>query len=284
MLPAPVPGLTLARKQAITRQLLTSGATIHEMNAVRKHLSRIKGGRLACAAAPAALLTLALSDVVGDDPGVIGSGPTVPDPSTVEDAFAILRKYQVEAPEQALDESPKPGDPRFARSQYRLVGSNRQAIDAAAALARDLGYHTLVLSTMVEGETREIARMHAAMVREILASGRPARRPACLLSGGETTVTVRGKGLGGRNQEFVLAALLEMEGRGPCTILSAGTDGIDGPTDAAGAMGDERTPLQDARAYLDNNDSYHFFERSESLIKTGPTGTNVMDIRILLVP
>jgi hydroxypyruvate reductase len=165
-----------------------------------------------------------------------------------------------------------------------IVGSNRLAMDAAARKAKDLGYRTLVLSSSVDGETREIARMHAAIVKEILTAGRPVRRPACLLSGGETTVTVRGKGLGGRNQEFVLAAVIALDGHAPATIFSAGTDGLDGPTDAAGAIADERTPLAGARQFLDNNDSYHFFERLDALLKTGPTGTNVMDVRILLVP
>lgn len=288
LLPAPAPPLTLEQKQGITRQLLASGATIQEMNTVRKHLSAIKGGRLARAAAPAALLSLLLSDVVGDDPEVIGSGPTVADPSTVDDAIEILRKYGIAVPAEALNETPKPGDPHLARADHLLAGSNRQAIDAAAAQARKLGYRTLVLSTTIVGETREIAGMHAAIAREILSRGRPVRRPACLLSGGETTVTVRGKGLGGRNQEFVLGAALALEGQGPFTILSVGTDGIDGPTDAAGAIADEGTLSKasrlglDARAFLDNNDSYHFFERLEALIKTGPTGTNVMDVRVVL--
>ena len=171
-----------------------------------------------------------------------------------------------------------------------IVGGNRLAMDAAALKAKELGYRTLVLSSCVEGETREIAGMHASIVKEILAAGRPIRRPACILSGGETTVTVRGKGLGGRNQEFVLAAAIALEGFGPATIFSAGTDGLDGPTDAAGAIADERTLARardlnlDARAFLDNNDSYHFFGPLDALVKTGPTGTNVMDVRILLVP
>ena len=290
MLPAPAPPLTLAGKQALTRQLLASGATIHEMNAVRKHLSLIKGGQLAQAANPATLLTLLLSDVVGDDPGVIGSGPTVPDPSTVADAVRILDKYGVSVPDGCLRETPKPGDPAFARSRHVIVGSNKQAIAAAEACARKLGYRTMVLSTTIEGETREIARMHAAIAREILSSNRPIRRPVCLLSGGETTVTVRGRGLGGRNQEFVLAAILALDGAGPVTILSAGTDGIDGPTDAAGAIADSSTLARaaalglDARRFLDDNDSYRFFDPLGSLLKTGPTGTNVADVRVLLIP
>jgi hydroxypyruvate reductase len=283
LLPAPSPPLTLEGKQRITRQLLASGATIHEMNAVRKHLSRIKGGQLARAAYPATVLTLLLSDVVGDDPEVIGSGPTVPDPSTAADARRILKKYKIAAPEAALHETPKPGDPELARAHHLTVGSNRQAIAAAATRARQLGYHTQVLSTTIQGETRDIAGMHAAIAREILETGRPLRRPACLLSGGETTVTIRGHGKGGRNQEFVLAAAIALNGA-PVTILSAGTDGIDGPTDAAGAILDASTLAPNARHFLDNNDSYRFFAPQGALLKTGPTGTNVMDVRVLLIP
>jgi len=297
LLPAPAPPLTLARKQELTRQLLASGATIQEMNAVRKHLSLIKGGQLAQAAFPATVITLLLSDVVGDDPSVIGSGPTVPDSSTVADAVRILEKYGIPAPSaigDARHETPKPGDPVFARTHQVVVASNRQAIAAAADCARKLGYHTMVLSTTIDGETREIARMHAAIAREILSNNRPLRRPACLLSGGETTVTVRGRGVGGRNQEFVLAAILALDGMGPVTILSAGTDGIDGPTDAAGAIavsGADSSTLAraaslglDAQRFLDDNDSYRFFEPLEALLKTGPTGTNVADVRVLLIP
>jgi glycerate 2-kinase len=202
----------------------------------------------------------------------------------------VLRKYGVIVPADVLRETPKPGDTKLGRVQNLIVGGNRLAMDAAARKAKDLGYRTLVLSSCVEGETREIAGMHAAIVREILVTGRPVRRPACVLSGGETTVAVRGNGLGGRNQEFVLAAAIALEGRGPATIFSGGTDGLDGPTDAAGAIADERTLARardlnlDAREFLDNNDSYHFFGRLDALVKTGPTGTNVMDVRILLVP
>ncbi len=270
--------------------MLASGATIHEMNAVRKHLSRIKGGRLAEAARPATMIALILSDVIGDDLDVIGSGPTVGDSSTLADAATILTKYEIPAPSAWTAETPEPGDAAFERVQNIIVGSNRQAIDAAAKQARALGYRTLVLSTFINGDTREIAAMHAAIGREVLASGRPVKRPACLLSGGETTVTLRGDGLGGRNQEFVLAAAIALDGAGPVTIFSAGTDGTDGPTDAAGAIADSKTATRagarglDPTKFLAANDSYHFFEALESLIKTGPTGTNVMDVRILLIP
>ncbi len=288
LMPAPSPPITLAEKQETTRQLLACGATIHEINTVRKHMSGIKGGQLARLASPATVIALILSDVIGDDLDVIGSGPTVADSSTVADAQRIIEKYGLRQP-PPFEETPKPGDPAFARVQNLIVGSNRQAIDAAAKQSRELGYRTLVLSTFIEGETRDVASVHAAIAREILVAGRPVRPPACILSGGETTVTVRGKGLGGRNQEFVLAAAMVLEAFGPVTIFSAGTDGIDGPTDAAGAVADENTIARacalglDARQYLANNDSYHFFERMEALVKTGPTGTNVMDVRILLV-
>jgi len=277
LLPAPVPGLSLAAKQEITRQLLNAGAAIHELNTVRKHLSLVKGGQLAAAAHPATVITLILSDVVGDHLDVIGSGPTVSDSSTIEQAEAVLRKFGVSVPAGILRETPK-----TIQVQNLIVGSNRLAIDAAARKAKELGYRTLVLSTSIEGETRDIARMHAAIAREI-----PLRRPACILSGGETTVTVRGKGLGGRNQEFVLAAAMELA---DVTVFSAGTDGLDGPTDAAGAIADTQTLARarklhlDPRQFLDNNDSYRFFEKVDGLIKTGPTGTNVMDVRILLLP
>jgi glycerate 2-kinase len=290
LMPAPSPPMTLAEKQAVTRRLLGSGATIQEMNTVRKHLSLIKGGHLASAAFPATVVTLLLSDVVGDDPGVIGSGPTAADPSTCADAVHILNKYRIDLPLEALHETPKLADSSLARMHTVIIGSNRLAMDAAALCARGLGYRTAVLSASIEGETREVASMHAAIAREILASGRPLKRPACLLSGGETTVTLRGKGLGGRNQEFVLAAILALQGAGPATVLSAGTDGIDGPTDAAGAIADTETLARaaglglDARRFLEENDSYHFFDPLQALLKTGPTGTNVMDVRVLLVP
>jgi hypothetical protein len=217
------------------------------MNAVRKHLSRIKGGRLALAAYPATIIALILSDVIGDDLDVIGSGPTVADSSTLESAAAILDKYRIPEPSAWTEETPKAGDAAFERVQNIIVGSNRQAIDAAAKQAKSLGYRTLVLSTFIDGETREIAAMHAAIAKEVLASGRPVKRPACLLSGGETTVTLRGNGLGGRNQEFVLAAAIALDGAASVTIFSAGTDGTDGPTDAAGAIADSRT-IANARA------------------------------------
>jgi glycerate 2-kinase len=291
LLPLPAPPITLAEKQKTTRLLLHCGASIHEINCVRKHMSLIKGGQLARLAYPATLMTLILSDVIGDDMDVIGSGPTVPDGSTFADARAILEKYRIpDLLPLAAKETPKPGDKIFEKTRNVIVGSNALAVDAAAEEARRLGFHTLVLSTFIEGEAREVARVHAAIAKEIHASGRPVSRPACVISGGETTVTIRGKGLGGRNQEFALAAAIDIAGLGNnMLILSGGTDGTDGPTDATGAVADGTTLARgqalglDADAYLRNNDSYRFFEATGDLIKTGPTGTNVADIHLILV-
>jgi glycerate 2-kinase len=288
LLPLPAPSITLVQKQKITRSLLACGASIHEINCVRKHISAIKGGHLARLAYPSTLLTLVLSDVVGDDLDVIGSGPTVPDRSTIADARAILSKYGI--PNKLhMEETPKPGDQVFQKTRNVIVGSNALAVDAAASKARQLGFNTLVLSTSLVGEAREVARVHAAVAREIQVAGRPVKVPACVISGGETTVTIRGQGLGGRNQEFALAAAIDIAGLGDTVILSAGTDGTDGPTDAAGAIADGATLARaqslglDASAYLSNNDSYHFFQATGDLIKTGPTGTNVADIQLILV-
>jgi glycerate 2-kinase len=287
LLPLPLEPMTLQEKQRLTEELLRCGANIHELNTVRKHVSRIKGGRLAAAAAPATVLTLILSDVIGDDLDVIGSGPTVPDQSTNADAERILRHYAIGVPR--LSETPKPDDPAFRGVQNLIVGSNAMAVSAAANESRRCGYRTMVLSTFIEGETRDVARVHAAVAKEVLASGRPIGRPACIISGGETTVTVRGNGLGGRNQEFALAAALDIAGIEKIVVFSGGTDGSDGPTDAAGAIADGRTIARaldlglDAAAYLAANDSYHFFEKLGDLVKTGPTGTNVADVRLILV-
>ncbi len=298
----PAAPITLEEKQTVTKLLLASGASIHEINAVRKHISAVKGGQLARLAAPAGVLALLLSDVIGDDLDVIGSGPTAPDRSSFADAKRVLDEYSVwEAVPAAvrerilsglrgeIPETPKPGDEVFSRTQNLVIGSNRLAVDAAAQAARRLGYHTLVLSTLIEGETRDVARMHAAIAREIIASGRPLTPSACLISGGETTVTLRGDGLGGRNQEFALAAAIDLASCQHVVVLSAGTDGTDGPTDAAGAMADGATVARaaalglDARRFLANNDSYHFFQPLGDLLVTGPTGTNVMDVRLILV-
>jgi hydroxypyruvate reductase len=298
LLPLPAEPVTLAEKQATTQLLLACGATIHEFNCVRKHLSRIKGGQLAVLAAPAAVESLLLSDVIGDDLDVIGSGPTAPDGSSFADALAILQKFALvervptsvrqrieRGARGELPETPKAGDALFRRVRNVLVGNNRLALDAAAKRARALGFHTLVLASEIQGETREIARMHAAIAREIVSASRPVKAPACIVTGGETTVTLRGDGLGGRNQEFVLAAALDIAGLKNVVVLSAGTDGSDGPTDAAGAVADGDTLRRnpDARRYLDGNDSYRYFQPLGDLVITGPTNTNVMDVRIVLV-
>lgn len=290
LMPLPVEGFSLEEKQGLTRQMLAAGANIHEMNCVRKHLSRSKGGQLARAAAPAQVLTLILSDVIGDDLSTIGSGPTAPDPTTWAGVDEILTRFQLALPRPIPRvETPKPGDPLFARVRNVIIGSNALSVDAAVSKAKELGYKPLVLSTTIEGETRDVARMHAQIAREVQRAGRPVAAPACILSGGETTVTVRGVGMGGRNQEFALVAGMELEGVPGIVALSAGTDGTDGPTDAAGGLADAGTVSRalakgrHARTDLENNDSYRFLEASGDLLKTGPTRTNVMDIRILLV-
>ena len=294
LLPAPAPPITLEEKQSVTRLLLACGANIHEINAVRKHISRIKGGQLARLAAPATVESLLLSDVIGDDLDVIGSGPTAPDASTFGDVATILDKYTItdRVPSsvrkriaEAEPETPKPGDPLFRAVRNTVIGSNRLALDAAARHAQELGYRTLVLASEIEGETREVARMHAAIARQIVRASQPVRAPACIITGGETTVTIKGDGLGGRNQEFVLAAAIDIAGWPGTVVFSGGTDGSDGPTDAAGAIADgdtfRRNP--EARRFLDVNDSYHYFEGLGDLVKTGPTNTNVMDVRLILV-
>lgn len=301
LLPLPAEPVTLAEKQAATKLLLACGATIHEINAVRKHISAIKGGQLARLAAPATLLALLLSDVIGDPLDTIGSGPAAPDDSTFEHAWTVFQKYGITAQLPAsvrnridagrrgeIPDTPKIGDPCFRKTRNLIVGSNRLAVDAAAAKARELGYRPVVLSTLIEGETREIAAMHCAIAREAILSGRPAKPPVCFISGGETTVTLRGDGKGGRNMEFALAAALALDGIPGILAFSAGTDGTDGPTDAAGAFATGTTAAR-ARAAglhpqqtLARNDSYPFFQKLDSLVITGPTGTNVMDVRLLL--
>jgi glycerate 2-kinase len=301
LLPAPPEPITLAAKQQTTDLLLRAGANISELNAVRKHLSLLKGGRMAALAYPATIVGLLLSDVIGDPLETIGSGPTAPDPSTFSDALAVLDKYRIRnrVPKAVrgrledgmagrLPETPKPRDPLFQNVHNLVVGSNRLALEAAAQHARSLGYRTLILSSTMQGETREVARVHARILSEVRLSGHPVRCPACILSGGETTVTVKGDGKGGRNQEFALSASIEIEGLSDVLILSAGTDGTDGPTDAAGAIATGKTVSRaaglglDAAAHLRANDSYPFFDALGDLIRTGPTGTNVMDIHILL--
>lgn len=301
LLPAPAEGVSLEAKQKTTDLLLRAGANIAELNAVRKHLSLLKGGRLASLAYPATVLALLLSDVIGDAADVIGSGPTAPDGSTFSDAMAVLSKFDLlrHVPADARErleagvrgeiaETPKPGDPVFEQVHNVIVGSNRLALEAAAHEAKARGYRPLILSSTMQGETREVAGVHAQVLREIAGSGNPVAAPACILSGGETTVTVRGQGKGGRNQEFALAAAMAIAGLRNGMVLSAGTDGTDGDTDAAGAMATGDTLPRAARMGLDagehllRNDSYAFFEALGDLIKTGPTGTNVMDVHLLL--
>ena len=295
LMPAPAPSITLAEKQETTRLLLACGANIHEINTIRKHISAMKGGQLARLAAPARILSLILSDVVGDDPAIIASGPTAPDPSTFADAFAIIEKYELrtrvsrrirERLMNGAQETPKPGDPLFDNVENVIIGSNQKSLEAAARTARELQYQTLILSSFIEGETRDAARMHAAIARQIRVHGQPLTTPACLISGGETTVTIRGEGKGGRNQEFVLAAAIDIAGLENTLVLSAGTDGTDGPTDAAGAIADGGTvqrATRNAAESLEANDSYTFFEELGDLIITGSTGTNVMDLHVVLL-
>jgi hydroxypyruvate reductase len=302
LLPCPVPPVTLEDKQKTTSILLECGARINEINCIRKHLSLLKGGGLAKAAYPARVLTLILSDVVGDPLDVIASGPTVGDPTTFADAMAVLARYELvdKVPASIRDylkegalgehpETPKPGSQELAVVINLLIGTNSLAIQAAEKKAMELGYKTTILSSTITGETREAAASHAAVAREIIARGDPLSRPACLLSGGETTVTIKGTGKGGRNQEFALAAAIGIDGLPDTVILSGGTDGTDGPTDAAGAVADGTTIPRareaglDPEAFLENNDSYHFFEKLGDLLITGPTLTNVMDLRVILV-
>ncbi len=302
LLIAPVEEISLEDKQETTRLLLACGATIHEFNTVRKHLSRAKGGRLAQMAYPATVASLILSDVVGDDLDVIASGPTVPDSSTFEDAEQILKGYGiwdqvapavrnhlVKGSSGEIEDTPKSGHAVFQQCSQTLVGTNLQALIAAGREAQRLGYHPLILSSKVEGEAREVARFYTAIAREILSSANPLKPPACVLAGGETTVTLTGEGRGGRNQEFALAAAMAINEIDGIIVLSGGTDGTDGPTDAAGAMADGTTLVRarkkglDAKDFLQRNDSYNFFQKLDDLLMTGPTRTNVMDIYLLLV-
>lgn len=302
LLVAPVPGVSLEDKQEVTRLLLACGATIHEINTVRKHLSRAKGGGLAHLAHPATMVSLILSDVVGDNLDVIGSGPTIPDSSTFRQAKQVLKAHGIwdQAPESvrqhiesgvngSIAETPKPGDIAFQKDAWELVGTNLQALMAASEEAEKAGYRPLILSARVEGETREVAKVHMAIAKEVALSGHPVSPPACILSGGETTVTLQGKGKGGRNQEFVLASAIALESERRIVVLSGGTDGTDGPTDAAGAIADGTTLTRasnkglDSVDHLNRNDAYPFFQDLGDLLITGPTRTNVMDVRIILV-
>ncbi len=296
LLTLPAPGLTLDDKRAVNTALLRSGANIAEMNCVRKHLSAIKGGRLAAAAYPARVVTLAISDVPGDDPAVIASGPTVPDPTTFADARAILKKYDIVPPpvvaamlEKAAAESPKPGDPRLATATIDMVATPQMALEAAADVARKAGYTPVILGDSIEGEARHVAMVHAGIARQVAVHGQPVRAPTVLLSGGETTVTVRGKGRGGRNAEFLLALGIALDARPGVSALAADTDGIDGSEDNAGcilrpdSLARAAAKGIDAKARLADNDGYGFFEAADGLIVTGPTLTNVNDFRAILI-
>ena len=296
LLALPADGVSLADKQALNKALLASGATIGEMNCVRKHLSKIKGGRLALACAPARVVTLLISDVPGDDPGVVASGPTLPDAGTCADALAIVARYAIELPagvrrvlESGDGETPKPGDPRFARNSCHIIASARIALEAAAAAARAAGVTPHILSDEIEGEARAIALMHAAMARNVALRGQPFAAPCVILSGGETTVTVRGQGRGGRNSEFLLGLAAALDGQPGIHAIGCDTDGIDGSEDNAGALLAPDSLRRAgalglrARAMLDNNDGYSFFEALGDLVVCGPTLTNVNDFRAVLI-
>jgi glycerate 2-kinase len=303
LLPLPPEGISLEDKQKVTDVLLKCGADIHELNTVRKHLSISKGGGLAKAAYPATVINLMLSDVVGDDMDVIASGPFVPDGSTFRDASEIIKKYKIQGvlpdsvkerlkagSEGNIQDTPKQGNPAFELVTNIIIGSNILACTSAKKEASSLGYNSIILSSMIQGDTTEIAKAHFAIAKEILLSGNPAKPPACIISGGETTVVVKGSGLGGRNQEFVLTSSKEIDGMGKnIIVLSGGTDGTDGPTDAAGGIVDTKTVTRGKakglaiESYISNNDSYNYLNQTGDLLLTGPTRTNVMDVRILLV-
>ena len=301
--PAPAEGITLEQKQEVTSLLLRAGATILELNAVRKHLSSVKGGQLAASAAPARIVSLIMSDVIGDPLDFIASGPTAPDTTSFSEALSIIQKYGVAVPAAVrerleagargqIPDTPKAGDPVFRNVDNQIIANNQLLVDAAARKAQALGFRTLILGTEFEGEAREVAGSFAAVAREIGRSGNPVASPACVLAAGETTVTVRGQGVGGRNQEMALAWAMAMSARAapaPCCFASVASDGTDGPTDAAGGLVD---PLSCSRAvglgllprqFLQNNDAYNFLKATGDLIVTGPTQTNLMDLQILLV-
>lgn len=292
----PATDLTLEDKQGINHALLRSGATIAEMNCVRKHLSAIKGGRLALAAAPAEVVALIISDVPGDDPSIIASGPTVPDPTTRADASGILRKYGMDVPsrvrrhlESTRSETPKPGDRAFSRVRNIVIATAQGSLEAAAERSRRAGFQPVILGDAIEGEAREVALAHSAIARHCARYGYPIAPPCALLSGGETTVTMRGKGRGGRNAEFLLSLAIALDGHRSIHALAADTDGIDGSEDNAGAIIFPDTLARaaaaglDARASLADNDAYTFFSGLGDLVVTGPTLTNVNDFRAILV-
>ncbi|MDW9470780.1 glycerate kinase [Sinorhizobium meliloti] len=296
LLPAPPPALSLEDEIAVNRALLASGAPISAMNAVRKHVSLIKGGRLAAAAHPARVVSLVVSDIPGDDAALVASGPTIADAASREDALKIVARYRVALPEKvmrwlasAAADAPRPSDPRFARNEVQLIASAGVSLEAAASRARAAGIEAVILSDAIEGEARDVGLVHAAIARETALRGRPFPKPALLLSGGETTVTVRGEGRGGRNSEFLLSLALGIDGIGGISALAADTDGIDGSEDNAGAFADHTTIARllarrlDAAALLHKNDSWAAFDALGDLFKPGPTGTNVNDFRAVLI-
>jgi glycerate 2-kinase len=295
LLADPAPGIGLEDMKRLTGALLRSGADIGEINTVRKHVSVLKGGGLVSLAAPAPTLALLLSDVVGDDPSAIASGLTAPDPTTLEETRQVLNRYGIEVPESVAEhlenaeETPKPGDALFEGVANVVCGSGRHAVEATAERARGLGYEPQIVSTTITGDARGIASVYAAVIREVLESGNPAPAPCAFLSGGEATVTVRGDGTGGPNQEFALALAVELDGVGGWAAFAADTDGGDGPTDAAGGLVTGATARKirgggvDPKEALENNDAYTALEAGEALLFTGPTGTNVNDLRVALI-
>jgi glycerate 2-kinase len=295
LLALPAEGVSLEDKQAVNKALLKSGATISEMNAVRKHLSAIKGGRLAAAASPAKVVALMISDVPGDDLSIIASGPTVPDPSTNKDALGIIEKYKIAVPESVLrrlktaDETPKPGDPRLASVENILIATPQASLEAAAAVARQAGVKPVILGDSIEGESRDVALVHAGIARQCAMRGQPEQPPCVLISGGETTITLKGKGKGGRNTEFLLALAIALDGMKAIYALAGDTDGIDGSEDNAGAIITPDTLARaekaglNANAMLADNDPWTFFNGIGDLLVTGPTLTNVNDFRAVLI-
>ena len=302
LLTSPLKGITLDDKKKMTQLLFECGTNIHEINTIRKHISSVKGGRLTQIAYPAQTISLILSDVIGDNIESIASGPTAPDPTTFQDCFDILNKYKLldKLPKnielflkankgKQENETLKPNNEIFNKVENLIVGSNMLALKEAEDKAKELGFNTLVLSSTISGNTTKAAKEHAFLAKEIKHGHKEPLPPACVISGGETTVEIKGNGKGGRNQEFVLVSAMEIEGLKDVVISSMNTDGIDGPTDACGAICDGNTTLcakkinLDPQDFLDRNDSYHFFEKLGDLIKTGPTNTNVMDIHIILV-
>lgn len=296
LLALPADGISLEQKQAINKAMLRSGAAISEMNCVRKHLSAIKGGRLALACAPARVVTLLISDVPGDDPDIIASGPTLPDATSCFDALAVLHKYHIEVPdnirhhlESGAGETPKPDDPRFARNTQHVIATAQDALEVAAATADAAGMNAYILSDGIEGEAREVGIVHAAIARQVAKHGQPFKAPCVLLSGGETTVTVRGNGRGGRNAEFLLSLAVALDGHANMYALACDTDGIDGSEDNAGAVLAPDSLARaaglglSAKAMLENNDGYGFFSALDDLVVSGPTRTNVNDFRAILI-